>query len=150
MSQAKREEGFTILELSIAIAVFMVVLGVAAQALVSFYVAVDMQHQKQEAVRACTSVLNDMRVVRDANPGDFPDAIVALFPNNGLLQPGDEVQLNPDITVVPNEGTLRNQLIRVEYADDSANPLQVEIIVTCDSLRGHPVRTSVSTMLTNR
>lgn len=150
MSKMKQRQGFTILELSLAIAVFMIVIGATAQALVSFYVAIDMQHQRQAAVRACTGVLSDMRALRDANPTNFPDAITGVFGDNMEILPNQSIQLDADSVVMPNDGTLRNQVVRITYADADANPLQPQVEVTWDNIRGQPMRVSVATILSDR
>ncbi|MBN2310854.1 MAG: type II secretion system protein [Candidatus Hydrogenedentes bacterium] len=129
------ERGFTLLELTIAVAVFIVILAATAQALVSYYVTMDIQNQRVAAVRNCTGVISAMRSVRDANPGDFPDAIVDQW---------------PDGAVVSGAGSLPQEQITVHYTDSTANPLEVTVTSQWADLRGRSLTTSVSSLLTDR
>ncbi|MCL4692391.1 MAG: type II secretion system GspH family protein [Candidatus Hydrogenedentes bacterium] len=131
--QAKH--GVTLLELTIAMAVFTVVLGATAQALISYYVALDTQNQRHTAVRNCTGIVSNMRDVRDANPENFPDAVVALW---------------PDGAEVPNAGSLPQEIITVDYVNPASNPLEITIRSQWVDLRGRPVSLDVSTLLTDR
>ncbi|MCP4642521.1 MAG: type II secretion system protein [bacterium] len=134
-TKRRKNEGFTLLELTIAVAVFLIILAGTARALVSYYVAMDVQNQKFAAVRDCTAVLNAMRNVRDASPDAFPDAIIAEWPDN---------------SVVTDLGSMTQQTITVQYTNVSANPLQVNVTSQWLDLRGRTLNVSVATMLTDR
>ncbi len=129
------EEGVTLLELTIAMALFVIVMGATAQSLISYYVALDMQNQRHTAVRDCASILSNMRDVRTANPTNFPDAITTLWP--------DGVQ-------VPNAGTLTQEVVTVDYVDPNTNPLEVTVTSTWVDMRGRPMTVSVSSILADR
>ncbi|MFA6240000.1 MAG: prepilin-type N-terminal cleavage/methylation domain-containing protein [Candidatus Hydrogenedentales bacterium] len=129
------EEGVTLLELTIAMALFVIVMGATAQSLISYYVALDMQNQRHTAVRDCASILSNMRDVRTANPTNFPDAVTALWP--------DGVQ-------VPNAGTLTQEVVTVDYVDPNTNPLEVTVTSTWVDMRGRPMTVSVSSILADR
>jgi len=131
----KAKQGVTLLELTIAMAVFTVVLGATAQSLISYYVALDTQNQRHTAVRNCTGIVSNMRDVRDANPDDFPDAIVALW---------------PDDAEVEGAGSLPQEVITIDYVNPNANPLEFTVRSRWVDLRGRPVTLAVSTMLTDR
>jgi prepilin-type N-terminal cleavage/methylation domain-containing protein len=135
LRRLKDTQGVTLLELTIAMAVFTVVLGATAQALVSYYVALDTQNQRHTAVRNCTGIVSNMRDVRDSNPDNFPGAIVALWPN------GAEVE---------GAGSLSQESITVDYVNPIANPLEITIRSQWVDLRGRPVSLSVSTLMTDR
>ncbi len=130
-----REQGFTLLELTLAVAIFAIVLGSTAQVLVSHYATLDLQQQRSTAVQLCRGVLSDMRAARDANPDDFPGAIVEMWPN--------DVQID-------GTGLLRDEQVSVVYADQTANPLDVRVTVSWSDLRGRPVQSSLATMLTDQ
>ena len=135
LRRLKEKQGVTLLELTIAMAIFTVVLGATAQALVSYYVALDTQNQRHTAVRNCTGIVSNMRDVRDANPDGFPGAVVALWPD------GSEVE---------GAGSLPQESITVDYVNPNANPLEITIRSQWVDLRGRPVTLNVSTMLTDR
>jgi prepilin-type N-terminal cleavage/methylation domain-containing protein len=127
--------GFTLLELTLAMAVLILVLGGTAHTLVSFYGALDIQHQRCAAVQNCRSVLSDMRTVRDANPGNFPNAIVVQW---------------PDASPVVGAGTLPNEVITVTYVNPAANPLEVNVTSRWMDSVGRGVSLSMTTLLTDR
>lgn len=129
------QSGFTLLELTIALALFLIVLGVVAQGLIAFYLVMDVQHQRTAAAQIFRGVFADMRAVRDANPGLFPDAVCEAY---------------PDGSTVPGPGLLPNEAIVVRYADDGANPLEVTLTLNWTDLRGRPVQETMATLLTDR
>lgn len=135
LRRLKDNKGVTLLELTIAMAVFTVVLGATAQALISYYVALDVQNQRHTAIRNCTGIISNMRDVRDANPESFPDAIVAIWPDGGQ---------------VANAGSLPQEVITVDYVNPAANPLEITVRSNWVDLRGHPISLSVSSLLTDR
>jgi type II secretory pathway pseudopilin PulG len=135
LKRLQAKQGVTLLELTIAMAVFMVILGATAQALVSYYVVLDTQNQRHTAVRNCAGIISNMRDARDANPDSFPDAIVALW---------------PDSSEVTGAGSLPQEVLTVEYVNPNGNPLEITLRSQWVDLRGRPVVLNVSTMLTDR
>ena len=63
-----RNGGVSLLEVTMAVAIFAVAVGVAAQGLISFYASMDVQNQRVMAANQCRALLSDMRNIRDANP----------------------------------------------------------------------------------
>ena len=134
--QGRRDNaGLTLLELTIAVAIFVIILGTAAQALISFHFAQDMQQQRGAAAHNMRSVLSSMRNARDANPDSFPEAITTQW---------------PDGVTLANEGTELGEAIMVAYTDATANPLEVTITSSWSDMRGRAMSLSLSTVLTNR
>jgi len=128
------ECGLSLLELTLALALFTIVLGMTAQGLISYNVALLTQTQRTVALSECRSVLDDMRAVRDANPDNFPEAVTDRWPNGAAVA----------------GGPLRGQVRTVRYTDPEANPLEIEVRVQWQDLRGRPVSQSLSTVLTDR
>lgn len=128
-------EGFTLLELTLALSVFTIIMGATAQALISYYVVLDMQNQRTAAAEACRGLLSDMRDLRDANPVSFPDAITTEW---------------PDGQNVVDPGLRAGQTLRVDYTDPVANPLEVQVTARWSDVQGHTITVSISTILTDR
>ena len=128
-----KNEGFTLVELVVAMTIFSVVLGATAQALVSYYAALDFQNQRNTAIRNCTAVISQMRQVRDDNPGDFPDAITDAWPNNAAID---------------GAGTLPQETIDITYVDPNVNPVEVTVRSQWRDMRGRPMTIGITTMLT--
>src|SRR5262245_16258962 len=82
LHRTKRDEGFTLMELMMAVAIFSIVLGATAQALVSYYATLDVQNRRNTALRHCSTVLSQMREAR-TTVATFPSGLVSLYPNNG-------------------------------------------------------------------
>jgi hypothetical protein len=113
--------------------IFTVVLGATAQALISYYAALDFQNQRNTAIRNCTTVISQMREVRDDNVDNFPDAITAEWPDAGMID---------------GAGTLPQETIDVDYVNPNANPIEVTVRSQWVDLRGRSMSVSVTTMLT--
>ena len=138
-----RNEGFTLLELTLAVGIFAVAIGVAAQSLISFYATMDMQHQRTVAVQHCRAILSDMRSVRDAHPNteetptNFQTAVLAQF---------------PEATIMTGPPGLANAELEINYEDPSptANPLAPTVTVRWEDLRGRQISAAASSALTDR
>lgn len=133
--KSRRDKGFTLLELTLALAVFMVMLGAAAQCLVSYYAALDMQRQRDAAAQHCLSVLSQMRQVRANNTNDFPNALLTQWPDAGA---------------VGGIGTLRSEQVTVDYTDVNANPLEVQVTSQWQDNQGRNLTFSVTSLLTDQ
>lgn len=71
------DEGLTLVEVTLAVAIFAIVIALASQALMSFYVGLDIQEQRVEAMRVCKDLMGAVRTARrDHAAGDF-DALTA-------------------------------------------------------------------------
>lgn len=143
LNHASDEAGMTLLEITLAMAILAVALVVSAQSLASFYVLLDMQHQRVVAANHCRSILSGMRNVRDANRNS-PDsesrcqnAIFAAYPDNSEL-------------VGPRQ--LPNCTVEINYDDasPSANPLLPTALIAWTDMRGRPMQLQVSTAISDR
>lgn len=136
-------EGFTLLELTIAVAIFAVAIGVAAQTLISFYAAMDVQNQRVIAVNHCRGILSDMRILRDRNPNsaddptNFQDSILSAYPE-GVEMTG------------PEQLPMSRVVVNYENAAAASNPLVPTVQVRWNDMRGHPVSVSMSSAITDR
>ncbi len=135
LSRLRGEKGMTLLEVSLAMAIFAVVMSVSAQVLLGFSGAMEIQEQRQEAVQHCRAVLTQIRQDRDTSVLAFPQQITAIWND------GREIT---DPTIV----TLDNEVVTVDYADANADPLQVTVTASWTDMQGRPAATSVSTILT--
>ena len=133
----------TLLELTLAVAIFAITVGVAAQSLISYYAAMDMQNQRVIAVNHCRTIFSEMRTIRDANPNtttsphNCQDAIVAQYPNGAHLA---------------GPALLRNAAVDVAYENDDiiANPLVPTLTVQWQDLRGRTMTLRMSSAITDR
>lgn len=137
------EAGVTLLEVTLAVAIFAVTFGVAAQSLVSFYVNMDMQNQRIVAVNHCQSVFSAMRSVRDASPNsakvpnNCQTAVLAAFPS-GTVKNGPVALKDAKVTVT------------YEDAKTTANPLIPTVTLRWQDLRGHTCTIALSSAITDR
>jgi len=136
-------EGVTLLELTLAVAIFVIAVGAAAQTLISFYVTMDMQNQRVVAINLCKSVFSDMRNLRDAspnsqtNPANFQNALLTAYP------PGTEKN---------GPAGLSNSKVIVNYesTNASSNPLVPTVTVQWRDLRNRTCAVSLSSAMTDR
>ena len=136
-------EGVSLLELTLAVAIFVIAVGAAAQALVSFYVTMDMQNQRVVAINHCRSALSNMRNLRDTfpnsatAPNNFQNAVLAAYPA-GVETDGP--------------AALSNSKVTVSYEDTNltANPLVPTVRVEWLDLRGRTCALSLSSAISDR
>ncbi len=135
--------GVTLLELTMAVAIFTVAVGAAAQSLISFYTTMDMQNQRVIAINHCRGILSEMRNLRDtapnttANPTHFQTTVLEHFAE------GSE-QAGPAL--------LKSSVVTVTYEDTnpSTNPLVPTVTIQWLDLKGHLCTARMSTALTDR
>lgn len=147
--------GVTLMEVTLAVAIFAVAIAMSAQALISFYAALDVQEQRVEAMQAARSVLAEVRQVRRDFQGEN-DA----FDWNGLLnwfseneeagweeflrdEPGMNYLPNHEITV-----TVRN--MDGDVAQPGDNPIEVTVQSSWTDLRGRPASVNVVSVFSER
>jgi type II secretory pathway pseudopilin PulG len=136
VSSKNRQAGVTLLELTVALAIFMLLMGAAAQALVSYYVALDLQNQRNIATQHCRTVLSDMRSVRDDNGHNFPAAITETWPDEGAV-------------AIPGQA-LTAETLTVTYEDPAANPLVVTATCSWLDKAGHRASVQVATVISDQ
>ena len=145
----KDNRGVSLMEVTLAVAIFAGVIAVTAQSLASFYVSVDMQEQRIEAVNTCRSVMEALREKRRQFKTDFPD---------GLLNWVDERnEASWDTYLADNSihQELEDQTIQVECyneAGDEAslgdNPIVVHVISSWQDRKGRTLTARVVSVLT--
>jgi type II secretory pathway pseudopilin PulG len=135
--------GVTLLELTLAVAIFVVAVGATAQTLVSFYATMDVQNQRVVAINHCRSVLSNMRNLRDG----FPNT--TTLPNNFQT-----AVLNAYPAGFEADGPtgLRQSKVTISYASAqiTANPLEPTVTIEWYDLRGHKCQMALSSALTDK
>lgn len=134
--------GFTLIEVTIAVALLALVLTAAAQALVTNYSAMDVLDKKNDALLNCRGILSQMRQLRDTTPGAFPAVITDRWPDGASTSDAVSVFLAADIS-------LPGEVLTVTYVDATANPLDVIITSRWIRVDGGQATTMLSTTLTN-
>lgn len=149
------QSGVTLMEVTIAIAIFAVVIAVSAQSLASFYATMDMQEERIEAVQRARGVLNAIREKRAQyqlrdNTFDW-DGMMAWY--NAQASDGwSDYLSNPE-----DGGSLQNHAINVTLLnlDGSApaigdTPLELHVTSTWTGHSGREMRVSVVGILAER
>lgn len=147
--------GFTLIEVTIAVAIFAVVLGISAQALGAFYSSVSMQKQRVEATQAARAVINAAREKRTEyqkadNSFDW-NAMLAWFTaqnnsnwSNYLRTPAKGGSLTGHTLNV----TLQNTAGQPPASGDT--PLVLRVTSTWTGHRGRAMSTTVTSLLGER
>ena len=141
--------GITLMEVTLAVAIFAGVIGVTAQSLASFYVAIDVQEQRMEAVAACRGVMDALREKRLEFGDTFPEDLLAWVVTENDASWASFLADNSAHT------ELSGQTIVVEcfnQAGDPAgagdNPIVVQVTSTWQDRRGRTLSATVVSILT--
>ena len=141
----RANQGFTLLELTLALAIFVVILGATAQVLVSYYVALDAQRQRTANTQNMEAIISSMRQVRDANPDNFPQALYTQWPNGTVIAGSANARVMRESITVNYFDANTNAV-----AGATTNPLLVVLRSTFIDKRNRPINNVLSTALTNR
>ena len=147
--------GFTLVELTLAMVIFVVVIGFTAQALASYYASMDLTEQRTEAVQNCVNVINRMRDARRAGGTTaFPDAVVAVFPQGAVIEDDRFTPMGERKTSLPEEQISVTYINEIGQPIDGEigfmdNPLRVRVSSTWRTLRGGHGTASVISLLSN-
>lgn len=146
-----RTGGFTLLEITFAMGIFMIVLGVVAQSLISSFHVLVLEEQRTNALNGCKSVLATLRqvsysgIATEACPEGDP-----LFPCvvlNWIQGFPDSLEDIPE-SDMERWGTffsLPGQEYEIACADAQGNPAQAGLILGQNS---NPVFVTVTTSWT--
>lgn len=133
--------GMSLLEVVLAIAIFAAVIGVTAQSLASFYVAIDLQEQRINGLQAARAVMSAIRERRDTFQQNFPDSLIAWVSENNDLYWDDYLVDNSA------HEQLRNHSIQVDVFDLEGNapssgesPVQIFVRSTWLDRRNRPIQ----------
>lgn len=144
----KSDSGVTLMEVTLAVALFAVAIAMSAQALISFYAAIDVQEQRVEAMQAARSVLATVRQKR----ADFEEEDDSYDWNGLLSWFGDKEEANWSefLRSTPGPNYLPNHDIDVtilnmdgEAATPGDNPIEVHVTSSWTDLRGRTVSVEV-------
>ncbi len=151
----KRTSGVTLMEVTLAVAIFAVAIAMSAQALISFYAAIDVQKQRVEAVQSARSILATVRQKRQDFQLDND-----VYNWNGFLNwfstkeqegwleylrndPGNNYLPNHEITVT----VLNTDGEAAEAGDD---PIEVHVRSEWTDLRGRTASAEIVGMFSER
>lgn len=151
-SSEPRTGGFTLLEITFAMAIFMIVLGVVAQSLISSFHVFVLEEQRTNALNGCKSVLAALRqtaysgIATDACPEEDP-----LFPCVVLNWVQDFPDSLEDIPESDMERwgmffSLPGQEYEIACSDADGNPARASAILGQNS---NPVFVTVTTTWTS-
>jgi len=147
--------GLTLMEVMMAVALFAVVVGITATALTSFYVSMDIQEQRIEALQSCRAVMGALREKRAeflSAQGEFDrEAFLAWITqrNNDswaefLKNSGDHIELA--------DQSLNVQCFNMDGAVATAldDPIEAHVISTWNDRKGRLMRAEIVSLLAAR
>ncbi len=147
------ERGITLLEVMVAFSIFAIVIGVTATSLASFYVTMDMQHERIGGVQSCRSVMSAVREKR----GQFLLAHDE-FDRAGLLQWIQEKNEEGWLDFIHSgPAGLDDHQIVVDCfnmtgspasAEDS--PLRVHVRATWRDMKGRPMNAQIISVIADQ
>ncbi len=143
--------GVSLVEVLLAIAIFAGVIGVTAQSLASFYVSIDIQEQRIEAVNACQGVMDALREKRRQFKNNFPEDLLSW------VDAGNAASWEAYMADNSGHQELAEQSITVACYNDNGdaagatdNPIMVEITTSWKDRKGRTLTASVFSMLTDQ
>ncbi len=155
VKKGKRYNGFTLIEIMIAVAIFAFVVGVTAVSLISFHPNLQIQRERIQTLHTCRAVLEAIREKRK-------DFIVSAdeFNWDGFYSWINGRTSSEWLSIVTTEEhpiAIPDLQIDVECRDmqgeeagGTDNPVQVFVTATWTSSRGYTLRDTIATILTSR
>lgn len=156
MKIQRKVSGFTLVEIMIAVAIFLTIGVISALSIASFHGNLQIQHERVQAVQLCKSVIQTIREKRkDFWESNFDFNGSAFF--QWIMNQNTESWLN-----LSGFGNLPNRLRNVSIAVDCRNmdgseanglnyPMQVYVSVTWQSgVRGYPLREVMGAIISTR
>lgn len=167
-----RTAGFSLLELTIAIAILMTILSITAQGLVTSHAVLRLQNQRNDAMNSCRAVISNLRQVARALPvsTDCPDT-APQFPCVLMSWLDDMPGTSAEFSELSEEDrepyrglfVLREQEIQVLLLDEdgnpavtslvesgNSNPVFVQVTTRWTGARGRVFQAGLRTIITNR
>lgn len=164
--------GFTLMEVMVALAIFVIVMAATAQGLVSSFSAIRIQEERTSAINACRSVLSTMRQIAIFQPTSemcpedtimFPCAMMNWVQNF----PASLEDIETDVVAMETYGgffSLPDQqfILELRAADGSpavmnagvigmnTNPVYVRVATTWRGFTGQTLRFELNSIITNR
>ena len=145
------ECGMSLMEVTLAVAIFSGVIAVSAQALSSFYAGVQLQKQRIESVNSCRAVMSLLSEKRRELAADFPESFLTYV--NLREQDGWQEFLKPETGPIHLPGhaiTVVCAALDGSAANQNTTPLQIHVISAWNGPRGHSLSTEVVSVLTDR
>lgn len=171
-SDRRHAGGFTLMEVMVALGIFVIVMAATAQGLISSFAGIKIQEERTSAMNACRSVMSTLRQLAVSQPASdlcpedtvmFP-CVMVNFVNNF---PATEQDIGSDTLLAEVYGgffSLPEQRFEIELTDaDGAavtvnssilsantNPVFVRVSTTWRGFRGQTLRFDVHSIITNR
>lgn len=133
--------GLSLIELLLAFALFAAIVAIGMQAYMTSYTGMIVQEQRAQAMHVARGVLSNIRETRNHPEFTFPDAIIARYPDGVPVA---------DVRSPRTSALGGAEVITVEYADPTANPLPVRVVVAWRDPRNRPMTMDITTLVTDR
>lgn len=141
----KESTGVTLLELTFAMAIFAGAMGATAQALVSYYSALEVQGRRATAIEHCRTVIGALREVRNNASGEFVTDVVNWVSEQE--SPSGEGSSYGELFESMDDETVTTTLTALD-GGAPADPMLVTVQSQFTDMYGRPVTLEVSTVLT--
>ena len=147
----RNQRGMTLVEATLAIAILSVILALSAQALGTFYGAMQMHRERTASVQVSRSVLNAIREKRSEFSDDFPSELLEWIKEKNSINWESYLLIedSPDAlashTIV---ATCEN--LEGDAAATGDSPIIVHVVSNWITAREHPISATVSTALVSQ
>lgn len=151
LERLRAQQGMSLMEVTLAVAVFAGVIAVTAHSLATFYVSIDMQKQRIEALNSCRAVLSVLREKRQEYAGDFPESFLGWVAEQELEGWTPFLKTEDAGTKLPeHQITVACFDLNGDVAAAGDNPVRVLVTSTWLDRRGRPMQAQLASILTDR
>jgi type II secretory pathway pseudopilin PulG len=147
----QENRGVSLMEVTLAVAIFAGVIAVTAQSLASFYVSIDLQEQRMEAALSCRTVMDAIREKRVQYEDEFPGDLLGWVESGNdaewaefLADNGDHVELDEQSIEVACFNT------NGDAAGAADNPIMIHVTTTWRDRKGREMSASLMSILTDQ
>lgn len=145
-----RQSGVTLIEVTVAVAIFAVVIAISAQAIMSFYVAMDVQEDRVAAAHSCRVVLNALREKRGEFRGANETDMVNWTNFNSWINTQNTAGWSDYLVQQDGAPALANHSVNVVEVAVDSGPREYHVIATWNDAKGHTMSTRLVTRMNDR
>lgn len=154
----KSTSGLTLIEITIAVAIFFVAVAMSAQAIMGMFVSAAVQKDRVAAVQSCRVVLNAVREKKDFYRGANAADLVNWANFFTWINNQNTAKWATYLTETDGTAALKNHQVTVEFRNVTTgavavandNPLDVHVICTWTDTKNRTMSTRLVSRITDR
>lgn len=152
-----RKSGVTLIEVTLAVAIFAVVIALSAQSILSFYVAIDIQEERVAAIHSARTVISAIREKREEFRGANETDMVNWTNFFNWINTQNTSGWSSYLTQQDGSAALQNHAINIELYNVNGgaaavgdNPIEVHVVASWTDGKGRTLNSRVVSRMTDR